>query len=159
MKIKILTLITIMALAIIACKKQNTTPAQPNYTNFKILNVKLSAMPFLDKSSDEWDPFDGPDVFFNMEDASSNVLYNGSSSRYKDISKTDLPLIWDFVTAYPITNLDVTHFVTAYDYDTIDPNDLIGYIGFKLSEHKSGYPKTITKTLNGLTVTINGEWY
>jgi len=115
-------------------------------------------MPFQDGTSD-WDPFDGPDVFFSMEDATGNTLYNGANARFKDIDKSDLPLIWDFVTAYQITNLDVTHFVTLYDYDTIDPNDLIGYVGFKMSDHKTGYPKTVTKATGALTITITGEWY
>lgn len=143
------------------CKKESKEPAasEPNYTNFKILSVKITAMPFLDGSSTSWDPLDGPDVFFNMEDVNSNVLYNGSSSRVNDISTTSLPITWSFVSAYQITNLGITHFVTVYDYDTLDPNDLIGYIGFKMEDHKSGYPKSISKTSGNLSITITGEWY
>lgn len=141
------------------CAKKDAKPADPNYTNFKILNVKITEMPFLDANATSWDSFDGPDVFFNIEDANNTVLYNGSSSRFKDILSSHLPLAWDFVNAYQITNLSVTHFVTIYDYDTLDPNDLIGYIGFTMNDHKNGYPKTVTKTSGGLTITITGEWY
>lgn len=155
---KNLILLTLIIL-LVSCKKEVKKPAGPTYTNFKILSVKISALPFLDASATDWDPFDGPDIFFNMEDSGSNVLYNGSSQRFKDIDKTDLPLTWDFLTAYQITNLGVTHFVTVYDYDTIDPNDVVGYIGFTMTDHKNGYPKTITKTSGSLTISINGEWY
>lgn len=152
------TLLTLTVL-IPGCAKQETKPSDPNYTNFKILNVKITAMPFLDANTTSWDPFDGPDVFFNMEDTKSNVLFNGTSSRFKDIGTNSLPLSWDFVDAYQITNLGVTHFVTVYDYDSIDPNDLIGYVGFTLNDHKTNYPKSISKSVGPLSVTITGEWY
>lgn len=155
---KNLILIALIIL-LLSCRKEEKKPAEPTYTNFKILSVKVSALPFQGANATDWDPFDGPDIFFNMEDASGTVLYNGSSKRFKDIDKNDLPLTWDFLTAYQITNLDVTHFVTVYDYDTIDPNDLVGYIGFTMTNQKSGYPKTITKTSGALTVSITGEWY
>jgi hypothetical protein len=154
----------LMLLAVVllgSCKKKSSEPdkPEPNYTNFKILTVKITAMPFLDASTTSWDPVDGPDVFFNMEDVNNNVLYAGSSSRFNDIATTSLPLAWSFVSAYQITNLGVTHYVTVYDYDTFDPNDLIGYVGFRMEDHKSGYPTTITKSNGALTVTITGEWY
>jgi hypothetical protein len=144
-----------------ACKKESTEPekSEPNYTNFKILTVKITAMPFLDVNTTSWDPADGPDVFFSMEDVNSNVLYNGSGSRFNDISTSSLPLAWTFVNAYAITNIGVTHYVTVYDYDTFDPNDLIGYVGFRMEDHKSAYPTTITRSNGPLTVTITGEWY
>ena len=142
------------------CKKKETKPEpEVNYTNFKILTVKIAAMPFVDASSTSWDILDGPDVFFNMEDVNNNVIYNGSSSRVNDILTTSIPITWSFVSAYQITNIGIAHYVTVYDYDTIDPNDLIGYVGFKMEDHKSGYPKTITKSNGALTITITGEWY
>lgn len=143
-----------------ACKKEEKKPEEPDYTNFKILSVKVTAMPFLDGNNTTWDPSGGaPDVFFKMETANNTVLYDGSSSRVNDVNNSDLPLGWSFVNAYQITNLTVTHYVTLYDYDTLDPNDLIGYVGFSMQDHKNGYPKTITKTSGSLTVSINGEWY
>ena len=154
MKIKNILLLVILVILVNACKKNET-----NYTNFKILNVKITAMSFLDANGKNWDPFDGPDVFYNMKGAGGSVLYDGTSQRYRDIDKGALPLTWDFLTAYQITNLGVTHYVTVYDYDTLDPNDLIGYIGFTMNEYIGGYPRTITKTSRDLTIVITGEWY
>lgn len=149
-----------VALLLGACKKEDKKPEEPDYTNFKILSVKITAMPFLDASNTTWDPSGGaPDVFFKMETANNTVLYDGSSSRVNDVGSSDLPLGWSLVNAYQITNLTVTHYVTLYDYDTLDPNDLIGYVGFSMQDHKDGYPKTITKTSGSITVSITGEWY
>lgn len=143
------------------CKKTETKPDEPDYTNFKILSVKVTAMPFLDPSSNTtWDPSGGaPDVFFKMETVNNTVIYDGSNSKVNDVASSDLPLAWSFVNAYAITNLSVTHYVTLYDYDTLDPNDQIGYVGFTMQDHKSGYPKTVTKSSGNVTVTITGEWY
>lgn len=156
-KIIILT-ITVGSIILNSCKKDSEAPT-PDYTNFKITSVKITAMPFLDGNSTSWDYTGGPDVFFNMEDVNNNVLLNGSSSRFSDISPSDLPLTWNLVSAYQITNISVTHYVTVYDFDTPDPNDLIGYVGFNMEDHKNGYPATISGTNGQLSVTITGNWY
>jgi len=160
MKKKLLLVSAIITMIISnGCKKENKEK-EPEYTNFKVLSVTLKAMPFLDSGNNTWDPAAGaPDVFFNMETSNNTVLFDGSSSRVNDVLTSGLPLGWNFINAYQITNLSVTHFVTIYDYDTLDPNDLIGYVGFTMENHKDGYPKTITKSSGSVTVTITGEWY
>ncbi len=140
-----------------SCKKDSETT--PNYTNFKITSVKITAMPFLDGNNTSWDYTGGPDVFFNMEDVNNTILLSGSSSRFSDVSPSDLPLTWNLVSAYQITNISVTHYVTVYDYDTPDPDDLIGNVGFKIEDYKNGYPTTISGTNGQLSVTITGNWY
>src|SRR4051812_36078624 len=129
MRIKLLLTI-FSGLLLTTCKKE------PRYNNFKITNVTVTAMPFLDGNS-EWDPLDGPDVFFNIEDGAARELRSGSPDRFKDVAKSDLPLSWDFVDPYTVPKLEETQFITVYDYDTFDPNDKIGQIGFTMSEHKS----------------------
>ncbi len=157
-KTQILSLVLITTF-LSSCKKKETTVATPNYTNFRILNVKVTQMPFLDNNGAGWDPFDGPDVFFNLELQDNTELLNTSANRFNDVKLNNLPLSWDFVNAYTITNISVTQYVTVYDYDTLDPNDRIGFVGFTMSDHKSGYPKAITKSNGGVTVTITGEWF
>lgn len=144
---------------LLACHKKQIKTKDPDYTNFKILKLTLSKMPFQDRSSDDWDVLDGPDVFFNIESTGGSVLFKGSGLRYNDLTPAELPHDWSFIPAYEITNLGAVQFVTVYDFDTFDPNDEIGYVGFTLSEHKSGYPKTITKSRDGVVITITGEWY
>jgi hypothetical protein len=156
MSAKYLTLVGLLFLIVGCTKKING----PNYSNFKILKLTVVSMPFSDPQGGSWDPLNGdPDVYFNMEGASNAVLYDGSDFRNEDVSKSDLPLVWEFLKAYEINNLEATHFVTLYDHDILDPDDRIGYVGFTMNEHKKGYPKVITKTADGLTITIKGEWY
>lgn len=142
-----------------ACRKRQVKIKDPDYTNFKVLTVTISQIPFQDSNNEDWDFLDGPDVFFNMESTGGAVLFNGSGLRSKDLIPAELPYSWSFIPAYEITNIEAIQFVTVYDYDTFDPNDKMGYVGFTLSEHKSGYPKVITKTQDKLTVSLTGEWY
>ncbi len=160
---KIISKLLLISLVVFSsCNKDETKPAEqvttPNYTNFKILTLKITAMPFLDLNSAGWDPFDGPDVYFNITDG-SNILMNGSSSKMSDVLSSNLPLTWNFSVAHQITNITMTQFIEIWDYDTLDPNDFIGSVGFKLEDYKSGYPTSITKSNGGITVTITGNWY
>lgn len=154
----IICLFIIGGLAVLnSCKKDSETT--PNYSNFKITSVKITAMPFVNSNSTSWDLANGPDVYFNMEDVNNNILMDGSSSYSSNISSSNLPLNWNLISAYQITNISITHYVTVYDYDSPDPDDLIGYAGFKMEDHKSGYPTTITATNGELSITILGSWY
>lgn len=151
--------ILFLVMFLVACRKKQIGPKDTDYTHFKILQLALWKMPFQDKNNSDWDILDGPDVFFNMESTGNSVLFSGSGLKYKDVALSELPITWDIIPAYQIINIEAAQFVTIYDYDTFDPNDEIGYVGFTLSQHKNNYPKTITKTQNGVTITLIGEWY
>jgi len=164
MKIKTLIAICAMALAFTNCKKEETKPEEPapvapNYTNFKITSIKINSIPMVDGSGASWDISNGADLFFNIEDVNSNVLFNGSGSVSNDVTTSQFPISWNFTSSYNITNTSIAQYITVYDYDTADPNDLIGYIGFIMDNHKSGYPTSITKTSGSLSITIVGSWY
>lgn len=116
-------------------------------------------MPFQDANGQDWDYLSGPDVFYNIEDAAGRVLLSGSNGRVDDISDTDLPLSWDLQTEYAITDLEAVNSITVYDYDPLDPNDKIGEVGFKLKDYSYTYPKSITKTSGGVSITMTGQWY
>jgi hypothetical protein len=141
-----------------SCKKEDNSQEIINYTNFKITSIKITSMSFLDQNNAGWDPFDGPDVFYSITDGTTTLL-NGTNSKINDVLSSNLPLTWNLTVAHQITNISVTQYINIIDYDTLDPNDSIGSIGFKIDEHKSGYPKTITKSNGSLTITITGEWY
>lgn len=129
------------------------------YTNFKITSVKVTQIPFTDVNSVSWDSFDGPEVYFNIEDGSFNVLRDGSNSYYSNVTANSFPLTWNLSSAYQITNLSYTNYIAIYDYDTLDADDMIGYMALKMDDHKSGYPTTITKTSGNITIIITGVWY
>lgn len=167
MKKSILTIystICLLGLSFSSCQKEAKKPDEPassstpNYTNFKITSLKITAMPFVDGSSASWDISNGPDVYFNITDG-TNILFDGRNYHYTDVTSIDLPLAWNFTTAYQITNLNSTQQIEVYDYDTPDADDYIKLVTFKMSDYKSGYPTSITRTNGTLTVVITGVWY
>lgn len=86
-------------------------------------------------------------------------MVGSSADRFKDIGPNDLPVGWNLVTAHEVNNLSVARVISVYDYDSLDPNDLIGKVTFDFNSEKSGYPKSISKSGNGVTVVVTGEWY
>ncbi len=150
--------------SIVSCSKSDPAPTTPSYSNFKITKVQVNAIPQLDPNGSDWDFGGYPDLYFNMEDANSNILFNGVNGVVSDVTSSEFPVYWDFTSAYSITNTSVTQYVTVYD-DDLGPttsniyDETIGYVGFKMDDHKSGYPTTITKTNGNLSVTITGTWY
>lgn len=145
-----------------SCKKSDPVTPAPNYTNFKITNVKVNSIPQIDPNGNDWDLGGYPDIYFNMEDVNNIVLFDGSGNPFTNV--TQLPISWNFTNSYQITNTSITHYVTVYD-DDLGPttsniyDELIGYVGFKMDDYKSGYQTTITKTNGSLSVTITGVWY
>ena len=156
----VLPKILLISIILMSCKKKNNTPPEPipDYNNFKITSLKLTEMPFLDQNSSGWDPFDGPDVFFNITDG-TNINFNGSSSKVNNVLTTNLPLNWNFSNSFQIQDITTNQYIDIWDYDTLDPNDFIGSVSFKLEDYKNGYPSTITKSNGSISITITGEWY
>jgi hypothetical protein len=130
-------------------------------TKVKITKVTIINMPFVDGSGSSWDFVDGPDVFFNISDQANNVLFNGSSSRINNVTPSMLPLSWTFTSPFEINDFNVGRFIDVWDYDTPDPDDFIGYVGFVMNNYTSGsnpYPPSVTKTQNGITVKLDLIW-
>jgi hypothetical protein len=146
--------LVVILFQLVSCKK--TEPA-PNYTNFKITNVKINQVPSFDPNGNDWDFGGYPDIYFNMEDVNSNIYFDGTASTITNVSQ--FPISWNFVSAYQITNTSVTQYVTVYDNDDVTADEEMGYVGFKMDDYKSGYQTTITKSNGSLSVTITGTWY
>lgn len=130
-------------------------------TKVKITKVTVTNIPFVNGSGSGWDIASGPDVFFNIIDQASTVLVNGTNSRINDVTPSMLPLSWNFTTPFEITDFNVSRFVDIWDFDTPDADDNIGYVGFIMSDYTSGsnpYPPSVTKTQNGITVTLDLTW-
>lgn len=131
-------------------------------TKVKITKVTVTAMPFTDPSSGAgWDNSNGPDVFFNIVN-STNVILNGPSSKFSDVLISNLPLIWTYSNPYIINDLSSSIFIDLWDYDSLDPDDYINYVGFTMASYTSGaspYPSSVTNTQNGITVKLDLIWY
>ncbi len=135
-----------------------TVNIQNTPTTCKIASVKLTAMPFVDGSGVSWDPLDGPDVFFKITTSSGSVLLDATSNRYNDISSSSLPLGWTITTPLSLTPINTVSNILIYDYDTLDPDDYIGGVGFNPSTSVLGYPSTATLSYQGVTVVIGIQW-
>jgi PKD repeat protein len=132
-------------------------------TKVKIMNVTVTGMPFTSSNGSGWDPVDGPDVYYKITDFANTVLFNStSSSRKNNITINSLPISWQLTTPFETTNLTDFRFIELWDYDTLDPDDYIGYAGFDFSSYKSSanpYPSTISSTNAGITITLDLIWY
>jgi len=123
-----------------------------------IKSVTLNAMPFTDGAGAGWDPFDGPDVFIQIKNDAGTILFDATSARKENIGSTNLPIKWNIATPLEISPLNVRSNIYLYDYDSFDPNDLIGGVGFFPSSFTPGYPNTATVTFQGVTFVLELQW-
>jgi len=108
--------------------------------------VYVDNIPFVDASGAGWDLLSGPDLFFNLTDSVSTVLYSTQSRYYADLAPGNLPVNWTIVPAYQIANWSKALYVDLWDYDGIS-NDYIGYTsGFRISTviAQLGYVTTLS---------------
>ena len=145
-----------LMLTFASCEKETTVAP---IAKFKINSVRIDAMPPLDFNNVGWDLFDDADVFFNIEDENHIPYYFGSSYKVGNVAQADLPVSWSLTSQYDIKDISKITYVAVYDYDVLDENDAMGYVGFKMQDYEAGKPTTITKTSGALTVTITGVWY
>jgi PKD repeat protein len=136
-------------------------------TNVKITKVTVVSMPFTKPGGTSgWDTDGtGPDVYFQIQDINSTVLFDATSSaRINDITPSILPFYWTITNPFAITNLSAPRYIQLFDYDSnpLTPNEDIGYVGFAMSSYTTGsnaYPSTVTDTRNGITVKLDLIWY
>jgi len=139
-----------------ACKKSSPTPPAPTYNNFKINAVTIGQISY----STSWDIGSDPDVYFNIEDASGAILYDGSTTYITDVPSSQLPFVWTLPTPYIVPNTATTYYVAIYDADTpFSADDLIGKVAFKIDDLKSGYLTTTTITSGTNSISFTGTWY
>jgi hypothetical protein len=139
-----------------ACEKETTVAP---IAKFKINTVRVDSMPALDNNNAGWDLFDDADVFFNIKDENFTTVYDGSLFKIGNLAQADLPASWALTSQYEIKDISKIAYVALFDYDVLDDNDAMGYVGFKMQDYEAGKPTTITKSSGALTVTITGVWY
>jgi hypothetical protein len=145
-----------LIVAFASCEKETTV--EP-IAKFKINTVRVDSMPALDNNNAGWDLFDDADVFFNITDENFTTVYDGSSFKIGNLAQADLPVSWALTSQYEIKDISKITYVALFDYDVLDDNDAMGYVGFKMQDYEAGKPTTITKSSSALTVTITGVWY
>jgi PKD repeat protein len=131
-------------------------------TNVKITKVTVEDIPFTKPGGTSgWDTDgSGPDVYFQIQDQISTVLFDATSSaRKNDITPSMLPFSWNFTNPFVITDLTAPRFIELYDYDfnPLTPDEVMGYVGFTMSNYTTGssaFPTTVTATRNGITIEL-----
>ena len=107
-----------------------------------------------------WDFGSDPDVYFNIEDASGAILYDGSTNYLTDVPSSQLPFLWTLATPYIVPNTATTYYVAIYDSDTpLTADDLIGKVAFKIDDLKTGYLTSTTITSGSNSISFTGTWY
>lgn len=148
-------------LTVIGAGGSNSTTKTVNILNkpttCSITNIKITAMPFVDASSVSWDLSSGPDVFFKIADVNNSILLDGKSSRFTDITQDSLPISWDLTTPFSISPLNTDRIILVFDYDTLDPDDYIGYVFLNPSTY-SNYPTSINLSKGGINITLTVTW-
>lgn len=147
-----------------------TVNVNSTLTKVKITKITVNNLTFTKPGGTSgWDTDgSGPDLYFQIQDTKSAVLYNSKTTFNvsNNIIPSNLPLSWDLASnnvSFDITDITVTRFIELFDYDTTAlSDDDMSYVGFIFSNYTTGtspYPSTITKTQNGITITLNLLWY
>jgi len=135
-----------------SCKKDEEVKELKGY----ITGITFTDWLDEDNNGDEWDNqlqgYD-PDVYFVIEDASGNVLYNiGSENRKENV---------DSSFGWTLNNLNINNdtkiYVRLYDYDDLSEDDDMGACGgFNLKSYK-GHSSFLINCDN-MEYTLNVNW-
>jgi hypothetical protein len=158
-KLRILTtasLILTVTFLLNSCSKKKDDP-EPKvvYNNCRIMSVKILEIPANDPSGGGWDISNGPDVFLKINVA-GNTVVNTQTNRFND--NTSYPIKWNFVNPLVINNLSVQYDFYIYDYDSPDPDDLMGAMGYVFSK-STDYPSTLILTYKGTKLEVELQWF
>ncbi len=128
-------------------------------TSAYIKKVILSLFPFVDGSGSGWDAFSAPDVYFNIANKNKDVYFNGRNNYHSDVNQSSLPLSWSINPPYfKVPDINSEIYFDIWEYDTPDNDDFIGRCGPFLFKSFTTYPGSISKTINGITVSLEIQW-
>lgn len=134
-------------------------------TKVKITKVTVIDLPFTKSGGTSgWDiDGTGPDVYFQIQDKNSKILFDiTSAERYNNINPASLPIFWNLPTPFAIADLNETIFINLFDYDFGTSDEDMSYVGFNMKDYTNGsnaYPSKVIRTQNGITVTLDLNWY
>ena len=125
-----------------------------------ITKVRVTKYPATTSNGAGWDLTSGPDIYPAIFDADNNLVWK--SNTYKENASSQ---VYDFVIPNgleidkPEENLVV---IGLYDFDSIDQDDLMGWISTYLYLESNGFPEVIS--LNspassvGFELDLEYEW-
>ena len=153
---KALSLILLIACSVfIASCGKKETPKKITYNNCRIMSIKVLEVPANDPSGGGWDISNGPDVFVEVAVGGSTIL-NTTSNRFDN--NTSYPIKWNLANPIQINNLNIQYDFYVYDYDSPDPDDLMGAMGYIFS-NSSDYPANLVLTYQGTKLELELQWF
>ncbi|MBW1655513.1 PKD domain-containing protein [Flavobacterium quisquiliarum] len=139
----------IKKIIIISAQITPITPTTP--TTVKITKVTVAEMPFSDENGNKWDSFN---VQFSIVDEET-YKDQTSSSVFKNISKTQLPLSWTLSSPKVITDLSKEYEFSISRIEGLFGYRIGGHMFAKMIDYTTGtnkYPNTITLEYNDPSV-------
>lgn len=137
------------------------------YTKCFITSVTINSIPFTDGSGAGWDISSGPDVFIKIAKyngpSAPMVVYDGTAKRISDMTLNMFPTTFTLATPIEVTDFDFGHLIQMWDYDTPDPDDLIGNTGYaainSAKTTSNPYPTSISVSDDKqISVKVNYKW-
>ena len=148
---------------VFGCSKDDA-PAEVVKTKVKITSFKIDNIPFIAPDGLGWDGISGlPDVYSGLFNGNSTLVIN--SDVINDVSQSMLPITVTYNIPYLVPTFSDTINVVVMDSDNSTmwstSDDEIGFVPFIMSDYTTGsnkYPSSVTKTANGVTITLLLTW-
>lgn len=155
-------MITIASVQFSSCKKEVMIPKSVNIKSVTVLNFP--------ESNSSGNPWDGslqgsyPDVYFQIRDINSNIIYTHPSSlRKENIRKSDLPFTWNSTTNFvSFSNLDQGISIVLYDFESLTSDDFMGGVKtnttFRSLVADGDLPKEMSLSFGEYSFRLGLEW-
>ena len=127
--------------------------------SIKITQIALNSFPDLDNNGNDWDfahVGDNPDVFLSIN--SGSIANDVQTTQVENEAFSGLTPYFRPVTALVLSNPANTYTIGVWDYDTTDPDDLMGTINFTPNNFKSGFPQSFNLSSGGISLTVDVVW-
>lgn len=110
-------------------------------TKIKITKIELLKFPPTTTSGGGWDLTDGPDLFVKVLKGTTTLWENPT---YYQNASQGIPYSFTPSNPIEITSPKDEYIIQLWDFDTLDPNDLIGGIKFTPYYDTNKFPATLT---------------
>ena len=154
--------VVILSTFFCSCKKEVILPKKVN-----IKSVTVQSFPESNSSGNSWDAsLQGsyPDVYFEIKDINSKIIYTHPSSlRKENLRKADLPFTWSAASNFAsFSNLDQGISISLYDFESLTADEFMGGVKtnttFKSLVDKGDLPKEMVLSFGEFSFKLGLEW-
>jgi len=116
-----------------------------------ISKVVITNFPAFKPNGSTWDSgflnpiSNNPDIYLLFINSSYLVYFNTSANRFND-AVAGTQYTYTFATPISITDVNILHNITLYNYNPSSPDDEMGSINFTPYSNSNGFPSIITQT-------------